>query len=171
MKGNPFTLQFGIEPNQFINRLSPTEHILNTFQAETPSTSLFLISGIRGSGKTVLLTTIADTLNKKDNWITINVTPDTDILSGIASKLYSRPELQKLFIKAGLDLSFFGIGVKLEKSTPFFDLTTALERMLKELAKKGLRVLITMDEAVSNRYVKTFASTFRYLYGRNYRST
>lgn len=35
--------------------------------------------------------------------------------------------------------------------------------MLKELAKKGLRVLITMDEAVSNRYVKTFASTFQIL--------
>ena len=34
MKANPFTLQFSIEPNQFINRLSPTEKILDTFRAE-----------------------------------------------------------------------------------------------------------------------------------------
>lgn len=163
MKTNPFTLQFGIEPNQYINRLSPTDTILETFLSESPSTRLFLISGTRGSGKTVLLTSITEELSKHKEWIILNVSPDTDILNSIAAKLYSRPDLQKLFLKAKLDFSFFGFGVKIENATQFFDLPTALEHMLKELSKKGFRVLIALDEAVSNSHVKAFASAFQLL--------
>ena len=137
MKANPFTLQFGIEPNQFINRLSPTEKILDTFRAELPATRLFMISGIRGSGKTVLLQTISEELGKSNEWVTVDVSPDMDILKAIAAKLYSRPELKK---------------------KPF-----ALERMIDELARKGLRLLITLDEVVSNNHVKEFAGTFQIL--------
>ena len=137
MKANPFTLQFGIEPNQFINRLSPTEKILDTFRAELPATRLFLISGIRGSGKTVLLQTISEELGKSNEWVTVDVSPDMDILKAIAAKLYSRPELKK---------------------KPF-----ALERMLDELARKGFRLLITLDAVVSNNHFKEFAGTFQTL--------
>ena len=86
MKANPFTLQFGIEPNQFINRLSPTEKILDTFRAELPATRLFLISGIRGSGKTVLLQTISEELGKSNEWVTVDVSPDMDILKAYRNK-------------------------------------------------------------------------------------
>lgn len=163
MKANPFTLQFGIEPNQFINRLSPTEKILDTFRAELPATRLFLISGIRGSGKTVLLQTISEELGKSNEWVTVDVSPDMDILKAIAAKLYSRPELKKMFVKAKLDFSAFGLGVKMEGATEFFDLPFALERMIDELARKGLRLLITLDEVVSNNHVKEFAGTFQIL--------
>ena len=161
MKNNPFTLQFGIEPNQYINRLSPTDKILDTFRAENPSMRLFLISGIRGSGKTVLLQTISEELDKSKDWIIIEASPEMDILKTIAAKLYSRPELKKLFVKAKLDFSAFGLGVKLENATEFYDLSSALERMLEELSKKGIRVLITLDEVISNHYVKEFASAFQ----------
>ena len=161
MKSNPFTLQFGIEPNQYINRLSPMDKILDTFRSENPSTRLFLISGIRGSGKTVLLQTISEELGKGKDWIIIEVSPEKDILKTIAANLYCRPELRKLFVKAKLDFSAFGLGVKLEDATQFYDLSFALERMLEELSKKGIRVLITLDEAVSNNQVKEFASAFQ----------
>ncbi len=161
MANNPFTLTFGAEPIQYINRNTQTNEIISTFSGEMPATNVYMISGVRGSGKTVLLTYIADYFEKKDEWIVVNVTPDVDILNTIAAKLYSRSELKKLFVQAKLDLSAFGLGVSIEKGNQIFDIETALEKMLAELDKKKKRVLITIDEVVKNINIKIFAGVFQ----------
>ena len=53
-KDNPFTLTFGKKPNRYINRYESTNDIISTFEADNPISQTYLISGIRGSGKTVL---------------------------------------------------------------------------------------------------------------------
>ena len=161
MANNPFTLTFGTEPIQYINRNTQTNEIISTFSGEMPATNVYMISGVRGSGKTVLLTNIADYFEKKDEWIVVNVTPDVDILNTVAAKLYSRSELKKLFVQAKLDLSAFGLGVSIEKGNQIFDIETALEKMLAELDKKKKRVLITIDEVVKNINIKIFAGVFQ----------
>ena len=161
MANNPFTLTFGTEPIQYINRNTQTNEIISTFSGEMPATNVYMISGVRGSGKTVLLTNIADYFEKKDEWIVVNVTPDVDILNTVAAKLYSRSELKKLFVQAKLDLSAFGLGVSIEKGSQIFDIETALEKMLAELDKKKKRVLITIDEVVKNINIKIFAGVFQ----------
>ncbi len=161
MANNPFTLTFGTEPIQYINRNTQTNEIISTFSGEMPATNVYMISGVRGSGKTVLLTNIADYFEKKDEWIVVNVTPDVDILNTVAAKLYSRSELKKLFVQAKLDLSAFGLGVSIEKGKQIFDIETALEKMLAELGKKKKRVLITIDEVVKNNNIKIFAGVFQ----------
>lgn len=160
---NPFSISFGAEPDQYIRRISPTEKIVETFLSDKPVSHLFMISGVRGSGKTVLLSEISERLGKLKEWIVINVTPDVDILTAIASRLYQQKDLKKLFIKAGVDLSIFGMGLKLEKENPFMDTGALLESMLAELKKNGKKVLISIDEIVNNSYVKVFASTFQLL--------
>ena len=57
-------------------------------------------------------------------------------MEDLASKLYSIPELQKIFIKAKLDLSAFGLGFSVEKNMPIANIETVIEQMLKELKKK-----------------------------------
>ena len=56
---NPFTLSFGKKPLQYISRISQTNQILETFRSDVPSTQIFMITGVRGSGKTVMMTSIA----------------------------------------------------------------------------------------------------------------
>ncbi len=163
MRDNPFVMSFGIEPTQYISRLTQKEEIIETFTSSIPANYAYMISGVRGSGKTVMLSDIANEFSKNDNWIVINVTPDTDILNSIAAKLYSRNELKKLFVEARLDLSAFGLGISLKNSDQIFDMETALERMLEEVNKKDKRVLITIDEVINNKDVKVFASTFQLL--------
>lgn len=54
-KDNPFTLTFVRQPTEYINRYENMDSIISTFEADNPISQSFLIEGIRGSGKTVLL--------------------------------------------------------------------------------------------------------------------
>ena len=56
---NPFSIMFGKEPSQMISRITQSDLIINSFARENPSTQIFMITGVRGSGKTVLMTSIA----------------------------------------------------------------------------------------------------------------
>lgn len=162
-KENPFTLSFGIEPTQYISRISQANEIIEAFTGDNPTNHMYMISGVRGSGKTVLLSNLSDSFSKMDEWIVLSISPDSDILTSIAAKLYSRKELSRLFIDAKIDLSAFGIGVSIEKGNKIFDIETALEQMLAKLATKGKRVLIAIDEMVNNEHVRVFASSFQIL--------
>ena len=57
MHSNPFELTFGIKPNNFISRIKESDEIISTFTNES-SNKVYLITGVRGSGKTVVLTHI-----------------------------------------------------------------------------------------------------------------
>lgn len=163
MKTNPFTLSFGMEPTQYIARFSQSDEILGSFNSDNPPTYTYMITGVRGSGKTVMLSSLSERFSEDENWVVLDVTPDSDILNQIAAKLYSRNDLKKLFVKAKLDLSAFGLGISIENGNQIFDLETAVERMLTELKKKGTRVLVTIDEVMRNEHVKLFASVFQLL--------
>ena len=70
-KNNPFTLSFGKSPNEIISRYELVNDIIDTFQSENPISNAYLIEGLRGTGKTVLMTTIEKELEKEKNTITM----------------------------------------------------------------------------------------------------
>lgn len=78
-----------------------------------------MITGVWGSGKTVMLADISKHFRKDKDWIVIELNPDRDLLYSFAAKLYDQKNLKDLFIKAKLDLSVLRIGVSIEKSNPF----------------------------------------------------
>lgn len=160
---NPFTISFGIEPKEYITRRQQTDNIVNTFIDENPSNHTYMLSGVRGAGKTVLLSSITELFEKKKDWIVINVSPDMDILSTIAAHLYSRKPIHNLFTEAQIDLSALGIGVSLKNSTPIYDISTAIDQLFEELKKKNIKVLIAIDEIVNNQNVRVFAGVYQIL--------
>ena len=80
MSANPFTLSFGKKPLQYISRLTETNQILESFCAEIPSNQIYMITGVRGSGKTVMMTNIASELRKREDWIVVELNPTRDLL-------------------------------------------------------------------------------------------
>lgn len=56
---NPFTLTFGVVPNNYIHRAEAEEEIRLKF-LESDTGLMYLITGIRGSGKTVFMENIVD---------------------------------------------------------------------------------------------------------------
>ncbi len=49
---NPFSLSFGMEPKEYITRTQQINMIIDSFSDESPSSYLFMLSGVRGAGKT-----------------------------------------------------------------------------------------------------------------------
>lgn len=158
---NPFTLSFGKKPLQYISRLSQTQQILETFQAPVPSNQIFMITGVRGSGKTVMMTNIAHELKADDSWIVIELNPTRDLLQSLAAKIYSLPEMHARFLNARLDFSAFGLGLSVENSAPATDIENVLELMLDQIKESGKRLLITIDEVTCSEYIRIFISSFQ----------
>ena len=162
-KANPYTLMFGKLPNQFISRTSQADLITGTFMADPPNQQVYIITGIHGSGKNVLLTEAARFFRKQKDWIVIDLSSEDDMIQSLASQLTSDTTLSRLFRSAKINLSFLGLGIELQGESPVTSLQTALTRMFESLKKNHKKVLITVDEAANNTYMRKFASLFQIL--------
>jgi hypothetical protein len=149
MERNPYTLVFGREPLQVIPRVSIVTEVVETFCEEPPSQQVFLITGVRGSGKTVLMTEVAKRLGSHDEWVVVELNLERDMLQSLAANLSSRHNLARLFQSAKINLSFFGFGLEVAGTVPISDIEIALERMLVSLRDHGKKLLVTVDEAAS----------------------
>lgn len=165
---NPFTLSFGKKPLQYISRIMQTNQIIESFNAEIPSNQIFMITGVRGSGKTVMMTNIADEIRADESWIVVELNPMRDLLQSLAAKIYGIPEMHARFLKARLDFSAFGLGVSIEDAVPVADIESVIERMLEQIQQDGKRLLITIDEAANSENIRIFASSFQIFLRRDY---
>jgi energy-coupling factor transporter ATP-binding protein EcfA2 len=158
---NPFTLSFGKKPFEYISRIRQTDEILEDFTAEHPVSQVYMLTGVRGSGKTVMMATIANHLAEDNEWIVVELNPTRDLLTGLASRLYEKEILRAAFVKAKLDFSILGIGVSIDGAAPTTDIEVAIERMLKIIKKMKKRVLITIDEVENSQTIREFVSAFQ----------
>lgn len=158
---NPFTLTFGRSPLESVDRPVQINEIIEAFTADTINQQMFIITGVRGSGKTVMMTEISHKLRADDHWVVIELNPATDLLSAMLSKLNSNQICTSLIKSAKIDLSFFGFGVAVEGATPISDAETAIIKILERLKKDGKRLLITIDEMTNSESMKVFAGSFQ----------
>lgn len=165
---NPFTLSFGTIPVEFISRPIQTNQLLDNFNSESPSTSMYMITGVRGSGKTVLLTEISKKLSSEKNWIVIEVSPESDIIETLVSKLYNIEKIHPLFTKSKITLSFAGSGISVESAAPAMTNEVILEKMLALLKKNHTRLMVTIDEASNNEYIRKFAHLYQIFIRQDY---
>lgn len=165
---NPFSLTFGKEPMNAISREVQIAEIVDGLTASNPEFQVCMITGVRGSGKTVMMTEIAGELKNNDEWIVIELNPERDMLQALAAELSNRKDLLQIFKDAKINLSVLGFGLEIDTEPPITDVVVALDRMLERLTKKGKKVLVALDEAVSNKYVREFASQFQIFIRKGY---
>ncbi len=160
---NPYSLVFGKEPAEHISRLAQFAMVMDSFNGTTDDQQIYLVTGIRGSGKTVFMTDIQNELKKDSDWIVAEINPEKDILTAIAAKLSSEDSLASLFKNAKINLSFWGLGLEVGGVAPITDIEVALSKMLHTIKKHNKKLLITIDEVTNNRYVKEFAAAYQIL--------
>lgn len=158
---NPFSLFFGKQPLQYIDRLSQTESVISTFGSDNPSTQVYLVTGVRGSGKTVMMTSIANELDKKGEWIVVNLNPSRDMLHAFAAKLYKESIFKPLLAELKVDFSLLGIGVSISKSNKISDIESVIEILLGLAKKLKKKILVTVDEVANGNYIKEFVSAYQ----------
>ena len=167
MRGeNPFTLTFGQKPTEFISRTDQIGKIIQTFDMEIPSSKVYMIAGVRGSGKTVSLAEISEHYAPKDDWVVLNLSADTDIIAGAVSEINRTSGLQNLNLELNVNFGIAGIAVNQNKET--LEKEAMLRSILEKLKEKGKKVLFIIDEIVNNEYVKLFASSFQIYITKNY---
>lgn len=158
---NPFTISFGKKPLEEIARPVQISEILDAFNSTPINLQIYMITGVRGSGKTVLLTDISNRLKTEEDWIVVELNPSTDLLQSLAVKLMRNEMCADIFRKAKLKFSAFGFDAELDLKPSAADLETDLHRMLESLAKKGKRVLVAIDEATNSESMRVFVSAFQ----------
>ena len=162
---NPFTLAFGKSPLENIDRPVQKSEIIDAFLATPINQQIYMITGVRGSGKTVLMTDVSRRLRTEEDWAVIELNPETDMLHSFAAKLSRVESFGEIFRKAKINLSLLGlglgVGLEMDGVTPIADDETAIARMLDSIRKKGKRVLVTVDEVTNNENVRKFAAAFQ----------
>ena len=162
-KNNPFTIAFGREPQNIIARRQQMDRIRDTFLESNPLTYTYIITGVRGSGKTVLLSSLCEDFKKNDDWIVIELNPDRNMLESFAAKLYENSNVKYKFIKKEFSFSFQGLTIKLSGENPVYDVENLLEKMLTILNKHNKKVLVAIDEASNTKEMRTFVQSFQIL--------
>lgn len=167
-KSNPFTTNFGLEPENIIHRVEQENRIIESFSREKPSESTYVITGQRGTGKTVLLSTVYNYFAKKDDFVVVDPGPKDHIIENIVSMIYENGRVKKLFTKAEFNFSFQGIGISLKGETPVTSAYALLCKMLEYLKKKGKKLLVTIDEVDNGEDMRHFIQAYQALLRQNY---
>ncbi len=162
MATNPFSIMFGKNPVINISRIEEKNSIIGSFCNEPITNQAYLITAIRGAGKTVLMTEISDYFKQKEGWIVVELNIETDMQLGLLSKLNSAAST---YIKSlNINLTLFNIvtiGCNLENKIT--DPETAIMKILEHLKKHNIKVLVTIDEVNKTENMKIFASMFQIL--------
>lgn len=138
---NPYTLSFGKQPYQIIPRTSDVVEVLESFNNSPATHQMYMITGVRGSGKTVLMTDIRDALKQSDDWAVLELSTSQNLLASLSQILYKDNHI------ASENVSY----------------QIAIADALERFKKQGKKLLVCIDEIVVNDYVKEFASIFQIL--------
>ncbi len=167
---NPFTTTFSKAPEYTYIATHKTDEILENFSYDHPSESVYKITGVRGSGKTVILAKIEEELksemNKERGWLVFDLNPTRDMLGQIAAMLHkegfgkSDTKNQSINISATVLGTGGGVGYSSEKENVFFDIGVEVESMIQQAQENGKKVLLGIDEVSKTTEMIKFASEY-----------
>ena len=167
---NPFTRTFSKLPKATYISTEGAGEIIDNFNYEDPSESVYKITGVRGSGKTVLLAKVEEEYNSEERrnqgWLVYRLSPNRDMLLQLASGLH-----REKFVKKGREVDGFSVGasifgsggsIGLSKSREenYFDIGFELEQMMEAAMKSKKKILIGIDEVSKTKEMIVFASEF-----------
>ena len=160
---NPYAISFGRIPHQYISRDVMLSNITEALDSNFTDERAFKLTGIRGTGKTVMLSAVEKQLRNDSKWIICDIKPGGNIIEDIVSQLYGEVPFIKEYIDANINLSALGIGINLGKKKAPLSLDTTLKKLLREIAKKNKRVLIVIDEVRKTDALVDFIQEFQIL--------
>ncbi len=167
---NPFTTTFSKIPDNTYIPTGQVNEILENFSYDKPSESLYKITGVRGSGKTVLLAKVEEELSLEANvekgWLVYRISPTRDMIEQLAALLYKESFIKEKYSSQSINISASvlgtggGVGLSKTLTNEFTDIGVELDEMLSIAASKGKKILIGVDEVSKTHEMIIFASEF-----------
>lgn len=167
---NPFTTTFSKIPDNTYISISQFDEIIQNFSYDNPTESVYKITGVRGSGKTVLLAKIENEMKSEEfvqkGWLVCGISPARDMLQQLAAFLRnsnlakSKKESKSVNVSASVMGVGGGIGLSASEPDRFFDIGIEISEMLAKAKKAGKKILIGIDEVSKTSEMIVFASEF-----------
>ena len=166
---NPFNPAFGLKPKQFIGRDDITDEFFRSLINPDNPWRTTLIVGVRGSGKTSILSDIQLRLKKTDA-IVVSTPPDGDFLDRILGQVYRQlpksvidklPKVKSVSVNLGVS-----IGFEKDADEPHFTSTFdyQITQMLESIKSAQTHVVFLIDESQKHTAeIRTFISTYQQL--------
>ena len=165
----PFTIAFGKQPDNYISREPVSNEIIDCFSSADPFTQTYILTGVRGMGKTVMMSSISSLFREKKDWIVIDLNPSRNLLDALGANLYSNIEKEKDQLDE-INPTAFGVsllGIR-KKDNPVFDIELFISDLLEKAKKQNKRILITIDEVSNTNNIKEFTLAFQSMVRRSY---
>ncbi len=153
---NPFTTTFSKIPKRTCIKRDELDKLIENFSFEDPTESVYKITGVRGSGKTVGLAQIESLYRAEENaengWLVYSLNPSRDMLVQFGASLAKEKFIhQKLdSISANVNLNILGAGVgfgaSVKNKEEISDIGVLIETMLKAAADNRKKIMLTVDE-------------------------
>ncbi|MDR2570597.1 MAG: ATP-binding protein [Oscillospiraceae bacterium] len=171
---NPFNPSFGKRPVHYYGRQEITRSIIFAVDEVNSPWRTTLITGVRGSGKTALLSDVRANLDKRDI-ISLYLVPNEALLDSILSQLYRQipksisdkmPEFSNFAINLGIS-----VGFEKDNKMPNFTETFSYQiiELLDVFKKLGKHVVFLVDEAQKHTSaMRIFISAYQDLVMREY---
>lgn len=152
-------------PSSIINRDSSFHEIVDSFSDPNVSAMSYLILVVRGSGKTVLMRSIAKNYNQNSDWAVIDLNPQGDFITPFSEGLFLASQRFHISLGLSIDLKTPIITFHIHPESTPLSAEAGIRRILNELKKKGKRVLITIDEINQTQKLKYFTNFYQSLIG------
>ncbi len=167
---NPFSTTFSKFPEYtYISTSEPTE-IIENFSYDSPTEAVYKITGLRGSGKTVIMANVQEELkseeNEKKGWLVYTLNPARDMLMQLAAYLYNeafikeKAKISSINLSASLLGTGAGIGYSKETDDKYCDKGVEIRKMLDIAADRNKKILICIDEVSKTPEMVVFALEF-----------
>lgn len=169
---NPFDASFSSIPPVYLSTTDESNRVINTIKS-APSGRSFFITGVRGSGKTVLMRYIEKQLKTQKDYLVISLENNQGLLTALYQELLSQMHpLSEPLLKRFGNLSFDKLNLKLDDGQTNIgnNVNTwlpILTPMLEQLKHQHKKLIVTIDEVTNSTDIQQFAQLFNNLKSHN----
>lgn len=162
---NPFNPSFGRLPGIFIDREKQLNDVSEGIKSLNGPYQTSLVYGIRGVGKTAFLTDVCNSFAGQKDWIVVNIAANTNMLETLVQSIYRKTgsAIRKIIDKiSGISVGVGSVSLEASKKQPT-SYQVILEEILEGFKKRGLHLLVAIDEASYSKELVEFAGIYQIL--------
>ena len=166
---NPFTHTYGSAGQAYID-MGRADTAINNFNFEKPSEYVYKIVGVRGSGKTVVLSDIIRYYKTPSNvdkgWIVYDLSSARDplhtLVAYLANEKFSGINKRKININTSAAIGPVGGSISTEKAkdNSYYDDEVELDILLDKAFSKGKKIMLCIDDIAKTDPVVAFCSVY-----------
>ena len=146
-----------------------SDKIIDNFSFDEPSEYVYKIIGVRGSGKTVVLSDIIKYFQseeqKKNGWIVYDLSSARDPLHTLVSFLANEEfikDKKKVKASIGVNLGVVNTSISTDNdvNSKYYDDEVELDKLLKKAIEKKKRILVCIDDISKTSELVAFCSVY-----------